>query len=86
MPLTESAIKRARQNAVRKDRLTPYKTIMKTMMRKLTDAVNEGKKAEALALLPKVYKAIDTASKKNIIHKNTASRKKSLAARLVAAK
>lgn len=86
MPITQSAIKQARQNAVRKARLTPYKTHMKTMMRKLSDAVKDGKKDEATALLPKVYKSIDTAAKKRIIHKNTASRKKSLVARMVAAK
>ena len=48
--------------------------------------MKEGKKDEALKLLPKVYKVIDTAAKKNIIHKNNAARKKSLYARMVAAK
>lgn len=56
------------------------------MMRKLTETVKEGKKEDAIAMLPQVYKSIDMAAKKNIIHKNTAARKKSLAARMVAAK
>ncbi len=85
MPLTKSAIKRVKQDAARHKRLVPYKTIMKTMMKKLADSLKEGKKEEAVALLPKVYKSIDMAAKKNIIHKNTASRKKSLVARMVAA-
>lgn len=86
MPLTKSAIKRVRQDHVRHKRLVPYKTSMKTMMKKLADAMKAGKKDEAVALLPKVYKSIDTAAKKKVIHANTASRKKSLVARLVAAK
>jgi small subunit ribosomal protein S20 len=86
MPLTDSAIKAAKQSLVRRARLLPYKTQMKTMMRKISDAVKEGKKDEAIALLPKVYKAIDTAAKKNIIHPRNADRKKSLVARMVAVK
>lgn len=86
MPITESAIKRAKQNLVRRARLQPYKTQMKTMMRKLSDAVKAGKKDEAVKLLPQVYKSIDTAAKKHLIHSRTASRKKSLVARMVATK
>ena len=83
MPIIKSAIKRARQNIVRRERLLPYRTHMKTMVRSVADLVKEGKKSEAAAILPKVYKAIDTAMKKQIIHRNTAARKKSLVARLV---
>lgn len=86
MPLTQSAIKRARQNPVRRARLQPYKTSMKTMMRKLTDAVKAGKKEEAAKLLVQVYRAIDTAAKKHIIHPKNAAHKKSRMARLAAAK
>lgn len=86
MPLTQSAIKRSKQNVSRHQRLLPYKTHMKTMMKKIVDAVKAGKKDEALKLLPMVYKSIDTAAKKQIIHVNNAARKKSLVARMVAAK
>jgi len=54
------------------------------MMRKVVDLSKEGKTKEAEALLPGVYKSIDTAAKKNIIHKNNAARKKARMARLVA--
>jgi ribosomal protein S20 len=47
MPLTPSATKRAKQSITRHKRLMPYKTIMKTMMRKFSEAVKEGKKEEA---------------------------------------
>ncbi len=86
MPIIESAIKAARQNLQRRERRQPFKTQLKTVTRKFTDLLKEGKKDEAVKLLPRVYKVIDTAAKKNIIHKNNAARKKSLYARLVAAK
>jgi len=66
-------------------RRLPYKTYMKTMVRAMTDLVKEGKQKEAEALLPAVYKSIDTAAKKFIIHRNTAARKKARMAKLVAA-
>lgn len=84
MPLIESAIKRARQNTVRRERLQPFKTIMKTAMRRMVDLSKEGKKKEAAALLPQVFKAIDTAAKKRIIHLKNAARKKARMSRLVA--
>ncbi len=86
MPLIKSAIKRAKQNIVRNTRLQPYKTQLKTMMKKVADFVKEGKKAEAIKILPMAYKAIDTAAKKGLIHKKNASHKKSLMARMVATK
>lgn len=86
MPRTKSAIKSARQGSDRKTRLQPYRTHMKTMMRKISDATKAGKTDEAAKLLPSVYKSIDMAAKKNIIHRKSAARKKSLVARQVAAK
>lgn len=86
MPITSSAIKAARQNTTRRERRQPFKTQMKTMIRTFTDLVTEKKLAEAKALMPKVQKAIDTAAKKNLIHKNNAARKKALLARMVASK
>ncbi len=85
MPLIRSAIKSMKQSRVHRARRAPVKTYMKTMLRSLTDLLKEKKVAEAQKLLPAVYKAIDTAAKKHIIHKSNASRKKSLVARLVAA-
>ncbi|PIQ76524.1 30S ribosomal protein S20 [Candidatus Peregrinibacteria bacterium CG10_big_fil_rev_8_21_14_0_10_49_24] len=85
MPLIKSAIKRSKQNEVRRQRRLPFKTHMKTMIRKITDLTKEGKKADAEALLPTVFKSIDTAAKKHIIHRNAASRRKARMAKLVAA-
>ena len=85
MPIIKSAIKRARQNKIRRERRLPTKSYMKTMLRKLSDATSAKNADEAKGLLPQVYKAIDMAAKRNIIHKKNAARKKSLAARQVAA-
>ena len=86
MPITSSAIKAARQNITRRERRQPFNTRMKTAIRSFTDLIKEGKKAEAAKMLPAVYKAVDTAAKKNLIHRNNAARKKSSLARMVAAK
>ncbi len=86
MPRKKSAVKRARQNTSRHAKLQPYKTQMKTMLRKISDAAKEGKKEEVQKLLPMVYKSIDMAAKKQIIHRRNADRKKAAAAKLAAAK
>lgn len=86
MPKTLSAIKRSRQNAVRHARLVPYKTHMKTMLRKIGDAAKTGNKDEIAKLMPAVQKSIDMAAKKGLIHRRNADRKKSLVAKLGASK
>lgn len=84
MPITKSAVKAAKQSKVRQSRLLPYKTQMRTLMRKMRDTVAAGKKDEATKLLPSVFKSIDMAAKKNIIHRRNADRKKASMAKLVA--
>ncbi len=83
MPIIKSAIKRAKQNTVRKARLLPYRTTMKTMIKKIELLVKEGKKDEAVKLLPEVMSAIDVASKKNIIHRKNADRKKANVSKMI---
>ena len=86
MPKTLSAIKRARQNLVRTARLKPYKTAMKTLIRKVSDAAQAGDVQQVTSLLPQAYKVIDTAAKKGLIHRKNADRKKSMLARMAAPK
>ena len=83
MPQIKSAEKRLRQDAKRNVRNKMRKSVMRTYMRKLQEAVQKGDKSEAEKLLPTVFKTIDKAAKANCIHANTAARKKSLAARRV---
>lgn len=86
MPIIQSAIKRARQNLVRRARLQPVRTKMKTLMKKYIELIKGGKMEEAGTLLPQVFKAIDMAAKKGIIHKKNAGHKKSLVSRMAAVK
>ena len=50
----------------------------------MSEAVKAGSKKEATEGLSKAYKVIDTAAKKKVLQKNTASRRKSMLSRLVA--
>ena len=83
MPITSSAIKAARQALARRERRQAFRTRTKTAIRTFTDLVAEKKMDEAKKLLPAVYKAIDAATKKHILHPNTASRRKSRMAKMV---
>ncbi len=70
----KSALKRIRQNDVRKVRNRYYAKTMRNAIKKyrlLTD------KKEAQEQLPKLYSMIDRLAKKDIIHKNKAGNLKS---------
>lgn len=73
------AFKKARQTRERNLRNRKVSKAFKTAVKKLELAINEKKNKEELsALLKKVISLIDKAASKNVIHKNTAGRKKSL--------
>lgn len=83
MPILQASIKHARQSLERQKRRQPYKTSMKTLIRKVQDLVKDGKAMDAAKTLPSAFKAIDTAAKKNIIHWKNAAKKKSSLSKLV---
>lgn len=85
MPVIKSAMKRMRQEKTRTARRTPYRSRMKSMVKKVMILAEEGKKNEAEKALPEAFKAVDLAMKRNIIHWKNAARKKSLMSRRVAA-
>ena len=60
------------------------KTDLKKTLKQFTLTVST-KKDGAAELLKNVYKKIDKAAKRNVIHKKTAARRKSKFARLIAA-
>jgi small subunit ribosomal protein S20 len=86
MPIIQSAIKHARQSKVRRDRRMPFKTRMKTLIRKTSDLAKAGKTAEATTSMSQAFKAIDMAAKKNLIHWKNAARKKSMLSKMVSKK
>lgn len=85
MAHSKQSRKRIRQTEKRRVANKSKTSEMKTMMKRLEAAVQQGDKAAAAAMLPLVVKKIDKAAKANVIHKNTAARRKSLVARMVSA-
>lgn len=77
MPITKQAIKRVKQDKVKTVRNSHYNNDMKSLIRLVLDYVQKGELDKVNKLMPKVIKAIDTCSKKNIIHSNNAAHKKS---------
>lgn len=85
MPIIKSAKKRAKQSLVRQARNYNVRTAVRKTTRAVMDAVKAGDKAGAEKMISAAYKQIDLAAKKNVLQKNTASRRKSLLARSIAA-
>jgi small subunit ribosomal protein S20 len=83
MPNTKSAKKALRQSEARRKRNLSRKKAIKLATKKIKKLLLDQKKEEALALLPRAYKAIDKAAKTGVIKKNAASRKKSRLAKLI---
>lgn len=83
MPVIKSAKKKARQAKKNFERNKAMRSQVKTYIKKIL-VLSKTNVSEAQKLLPTAYSVLDTASKKNIIHDNTAARKKSLLARVVA--
>jgi small subunit ribosomal protein S20 len=86
MPNTKSAMKAMRQNAKRRitnvNALESIRKAIKTVRKHVIAA----KMDEAQKALGTAFAALDKAAKKNIIHKNNASRRKSRLAKLVGKK
>ncbi len=81
MPITKGAKKAHRQSLRKKaanDRISKqYKEISKSVIK-----LSKTDKAEAKKLVPKAQAAIDKATKKGLLKKNTASRKKALLSKM----
>lgn len=85
MANTKSAQKAAKKAAVRTLRNKMWKSMVKTAIRKVREAVAAGNAAGGRELLSKAFKVIDKASAKGILHANNAARKKARLARKLAA-
>lgn len=77
MPTTKSAKKRHRQSEERRLRNRAVKSILKTEVRKVRDAVIAKNLAQAEPAFRALTKKLDQAAAKGIIHRNKASRTKS---------
>jgi small subunit ribosomal protein S20 len=76
MPTTTSAKKRHRQSLENRAKNRAVKSTLKTAVRKLHEASATGGTA-AKDMLPSVFKALDQAAAKGVIHPNKAARSKS---------
>ena len=87
MPNSKSAKKRMRQSEVRRTRNRARKSVIKTEIRKVREAVAAGDVDKAEAQFGSTVARLDKAAAKGIIHSNVASRSKSrLSAAIKAAK
>lgn len=77
----KSALKRIRQNAVKKARNSYFHKTARNAVRNIRALTD---KKQALEMLPKVESMLDKLAKKNIIHKNKAANLKSSLAKHVA--
>ena len=83
MPIIKSAIKNLRKSQKNMLRNKKFKNLMKETIKNLQKTVTAGQSDEAKKALPKAFSVIDRATKKKLLHKNTAARKKSALAKLV---
>ena len=81
----KSQIKRNRQNEARRLRNKAVRTRLRTEVKKVRTAAEEGRTDEAMQQLRETSRLLDKAAAKGVIHRNTAARRKSELARTVAA-
>ena len=87
MPNTKSAERRMRNSARKRLHNRSIKSRLHTLELSYLELVGTGKKTEAAKALQGLSSAFDKAAKSGVVHRATASRKKSrLALRLAAAK
>ena len=84
MPILKSAKKQLRQNATRRLRNDHFRDLYREARVAFERFITGNQAKEALEAFPKLQKVIDTLSKKNLIHKNNAARKKSRFAGMIA--
>jgi small subunit ribosomal protein S20 len=78
MPIRKKSIKSLRQSQKRKKHNKRIIADLKKQIKKLSTLITEQKLDEAKSFLKKtLLSKLDKAAKQNIIHKNTAARKKS---------
>lgn len=83
MPNTKSAEKAMRGSARKRVYNLRTKDKVKTTIKSVKKSVEVKDAAEALKALTLAYAALDKAAKKGVLHKNTASRKKSRLAKSI---
>lgn len=84
MPILHSAEKRMRADRKRRDRNLWLKSELKTLTRKLRAQIQAGEAGPARETFRTFVKRLDKAAGKQVLHRNTASRRKSRLALAIA--
>ena len=84
MPILRSAKKQLRQNTKHRLRNDHFRDLFREARVSFERSIVANESGKALEAFPKLQKIIDTLSKKNLIHKNNAARKKSRFAGMLA--
>jgi len=82
MPITSSAKKAMKQSETKRSRNRRYTALYKETLKAFEQAIKSGS-TEGMTILSKLYSRVDTLVKKNILHRNNASRKKSRFAKML---
>jgi small subunit ribosomal protein S20 len=77
MANTAQARKRARQSVALNKHNSSLRSMLRTSIKRVREAIEAGDKAAANLVLQKATSVIDRVADKNIIHKNKAARHKS---------
>ncbi|HST25485.1 MAG TPA: 30S ribosomal protein S20 [Gaiellaceae bacterium] len=83
MPNIRQQKKRVRSAARQRLENLRYRSTVKTLTRRLRDAVEDGDAAKIASEHAELVSCIDRAATRGALHRNTAARKKAQAARLV---
>ncbi len=83
MPQRKAGVKALRKNHKQHLHNLDIKTDLKKTIKKFISSVDKKNVSEAQSELKIVYKKLDKAAKRNLIHTNTASRRKSRFSRLL---
>jgi len=75
LAIHKSAIKRARQNEIRRLRNKNYRTRSKNVIKEIRAAIAENSEDQARESLKNAVSVIQKSASKGVIHKNTAARK-----------
>jgi len=76
VPTTKSALKRMITSELKRQKNVAARSKIRTVVKKTLIAAQEKKTAEVKTLLSEAFSVIDKAAKRNILHKNSAARKK----------
>ena len=83
MPNIRQQKKRVRSAARQRLENLRYRSTVKTLTRRLRDAVDEGDATKVASEHAELVRTIDRAATRGALHRNTAARKKAQASRLV---